>query len=87
MNEKLLEQLRLAKEAGTSAMAKDFFAKTPGASPAEGGAEPDGDEAAAMPPAGGDAAAGGGDLDGLTPEQLEELMRMLGDGAGGGGAQ
>ena len=82
MNEKLLEQLRLAKEAGTSAMAKDFFAKTPGASPAEGGAEPDGDEAA-MPPVGGDAAAGGGDLGGLTPEQLEELMRMLGGGGGG----
>lgn len=31
MNQKLLEQIALAKEAGSNKMAKDFFAKTPGA--------------------------------------------------------
>ena len=77
MNKKLLEQLALAKEAGTKAMAKDFFAPVPGA------AEPDGDEA--MPPEGGGSVDVSAQAEGLTPEQLEELMRALGGGAGGGG--
>lgn len=82
MNKKLLEQLALAKEAGTKSMAKEFFAPVPGSSPAEGGSVDA--EQAAMP----DAAAQGGEggADDLSPEQLEELLRML-ESQGGGGVQ
>lgn len=82
MDEKLLKQLALAKEAGMKGMAKEFFAPAPGSTPAEeqsapeGGAMPDAMGAEGMP------GAEGGDL---TPEQLEELMRML--ETQGGGAQ
>lgn len=68
MNKKLLEQLALAKEAGSKAMAKDFFAPTPGS----GGED---ESAAAMLPEGMEGGGEGGDE--LTPEQLEELMAML----------
>ena len=68
MNQKLLEQLALAKQAGTKAMAKDFFAKVPGG----------GDEEAPMEP-GTDAQAAPSDI---SPEQLEELLKMLGQGGG-----
>jgi hypothetical protein len=81
IDKKLLEQLQLAKQAGTQAMAKDFFAPTPGAGQEEGSPA----EEASEPPA--EAAAEGGGKpagDNLTPEQLEELLRMLGDGGGGG---
>lgn len=92
-DEKLLEQLRLAKEAGTKGMAKEFFAPTPGSGgpPAQGGdgSAPVDEESAeasgAMPPdvvpdaadaaAGGGAGAPGGEL---TPEQLLQLLAMLG---------
>lgn len=80
MDEKLLEQLRLAKEAGSKAMAKDFFAPTPGgddeAAEGEAGA-PAGDDS-------GGSVAIDAQADGLSPEQLEELLRMLGDNGGGG---
>lgn len=82
MNEKLLEQLRLAKEAGTKAMAKDFFAPTPGG----GESEPDGDEVAAVdgaPVAGDGSVSADVQAEGLTPEQLEELMRALNINGGG----
>jgi hypothetical protein len=81
-DEKLLEQLALAKEAGTKGMAKEFFAPTPGSggppadAPAEEGAEaagampPDADDSGAMPPG-----AAGGEL---TPEQLQQLLAALG---------
>lgn len=68
------EQLALAREAGTKAMAKDFFAPAPGAggpSDAEMGAAPAeaGAEAAApeIPP----------ELAALSPEELEELLALL----------
>lgn len=76
MNPKLLEQLRLAKEAGTKAMAKDFFAPTPGSGgPDEGSPQ---EEASESP----DEAQTEGDI---SPEQLEELLKML--QSQGGGAQ
>lgn len=79
MNEKLLEQLRLAKEAGTKAMAKDFFAPTPGGDEGTEGAS---DESGPMPPSEGSVSVDA-QADGLTPEQLEELMRTLGIEGGG----
>lgn len=99
MNKKLLQQLALAKQAGTQSMAKDFFAKTP--SP---GTDPTADPAAgggAMPP-GGDvqtSAAPGGEPSepgekglemeangqDMTPEQLEELLQLLQSQGGGQG--
>lgn len=78
-NDKLLEQLALAKEAGTKAMAKDFFAPTPGASPAESGMEGSPAEESSESP--GEAKAEGD----LTPEHLEELMRLLEQQGGAGG--
>lgn len=67
------EQLALAREAGTKAMAKDFFAPAPGAggpsdaemgaAPAEAGAE----AAPEIPP----------ELAALSPEELEELLALL----------
>lgn len=80
--EKLLQQLAMAKQAGTSAMAKDFFSKTPGSTPAEGSPEEEAAEPPAEASAEGDPAAGG-NMGGMTPEQLEELLRMLGDQGGG----
>lgn len=82
-NPKLLQQLALAKQAGSQAMAKNFFAKTP--SP---GAE---DEAAEHPEPDADQAGGPSDMDAdnqaggeqLTPEQLEEILRAL-ESQGGG---
>ena len=84
--EKLLEQLRLAKEAGTKAMAKDFFAPVPGGAEGEH-AEPDADEAGGASDM--DADNGGGsvsmqdDASGLSLEQHQELMRALGIDASG----
>lgn len=66
------EHLALAREAGTRAMAKDFFAPTPG--PAQEVEATEG----AMPP---EAGAEGGmppELAELSPEQLEELLALLG---------
>ena len=90
MNEKLLEQLRLAKEAGTKAMAKDFFAPTPGSAESEGGGELGLEGKGDMPPVDGAAppeGAGSVSVDaqaeGLSPEQLEELLAALGGTAGG----
>lgn len=58
------EHLALAREAGTKAMAKDFFAPVPG----PGAEEPAAEAAPAeMPP---------GEPE-LTPEQLEELLALL----------
>lgn len=59
------EHLALAREAGTKAMAKDFFAPAPGQ-----GEEAAPDAAAApaeVPP----------ELAELSPEQLEELLALL----------
>lgn len=78
MNKALLAQLGLAKEAGTKAMAKDFFANppSPGTDPEAAAGEAvqtsapegmEGAEGAEAPP----------ELDGMTPEQLEELLAML----------
>lgn len=64
MNKALLEQLALAKDAGSKAEAKDFFAKPPNEAEA-----PMGEEEGGMPPAGEEE---------MTPEQLEELMALLG---------
>lgn len=64
------EHLALAREAGTKAMAKDFFAPVPGQG--EEAAPPEGVEAAP--------AEGGGvppELAELSPEQLEELLALL----------
>lgn len=98
MNPKLLQQLALAKQAGTQSMAKDFFAKTPSpgtepdagmqTSAVTGGdamtAGPSNDEAAGQVGAGdpGQAAGQGGEQ--MTPEQLQELLQML-EAQGGGG--
>ena len=83
--EKLLQQLALAKQAGTKAMAKDFFAKVPGSSPAEGSPEEEAAEAPDEASAEGDTPGGdAGDASGLSPEQLQELLRMLGGDVGGG---
>jgi len=93
-NNALLQQLALAKQAGTKAMAKDFFAKTPGpgAEPGAEGTPPVDDVQTSAP---GDAQAGEQpepgekslDLEAngqdMTPEQLEELLRML-EAQGGG---
>ena len=68
---RMKEQLALARDAGTKAMAKDFFAETPGAGgPAESGAVPeasDGQPTPEIPP----------ELAALSPEQLEELLALL----------
>jgi hypothetical protein len=66
---RMKEQLALAREAGTKAMAKDFFAPTPGA-----GGPSDAEMEAAPPEAGGEMPAGEPEL---TPEQLEELLALL----------
>ena len=66
---RMKEQLALAREAGTKAMAKDFFAPTPGAG---------GPSAAVMAPV--DVSADGEAPSGetvLTPEQIEELLALL----------
>lgn len=66
---RMKEQLGFAREAGTRAMAKDFFAPTPGA----GGGEA---EAGAAP--GAEAATEqASELEALSPEQLEELLALL----------
>lgn len=66
---RMKEQLALAREAGTRAMAKDFFAPTPGS----GG--PSDAEMEAAPPEGGEAAPEAQPE--LTPEQIEELLALL----------
>lgn len=90
MNKKLLDQLALAKQAGTQSMAKDFFAKTP--SP---GTEPAGDDMQTSAAPGGEAAeapeapeqglemeANGKDM---SPEELQQLLQMLESQGGGQG--
>lgn len=73
---RMKKHLGLARDAGTKAMAKDFFAPTPGAG---GPAEGEMPEAAPvetggeMPP----------ELAELTPEQLEELLALLAQQGGG----
>lgn len=81
MNQKLLEQLQLAKEAGSNAMAKDFFSKPENpveAPPDEAGMtegqEPDGDEG--MPAQGLPAGPMGGEGE-PSEEELQELLRLL----------
>lgn len=89
MNKKYLEQLGLAKEAGTKAMAKDFFAPAPGQSdPASealdsGKGEPNspGEVMAddAQPLSEGTPGVEGATAEGeMSPEDLEELLRMMG---------
>lgn len=81
MDEKLLKQLALAKEAGMKGMAKEFFAPAPGSTPAEEQSAPEGGAAMGGMDGMHDAmCAEGGDL---SPEQLEELMRMLETQGGG----
>lgn len=92
--QKLLEQLALAKEAGRNAMAKDFFAKTPNAAEEAGGGMPPGPGAGIEDPnmegAGGMAEDGEPSMPGQmpegspeeeqgesSPEELEELLRLL----------
>ena len=74
---RMKEQLALARDAGTKAMAKDFFAETPGTGgPAGSGAVPeasDGQPQAEVPP----------ELAALSPEQLEELLALLAQQGGG----
>jgi hypothetical protein len=74
---RMKEQLALARDAGTKAMAKDFFAETPGSGgPTEAGEVPeasDGQPAAEIPP----------ELAALSPEQLEELLALLAQQGGG----
>jgi hypothetical protein len=66
---RMKEQLALAREAGTKAMAKDFFAPTPGA-----GGPSEAEMEAAPPEEGAEMPAGEPEL---TPEQLEELLALL----------
>ena len=88
---KLLEQLALAKDAGRNAMAKDFFAKTPGPTDEAGGGMPPGPGAGIEDPntegAGGMAEEGdpsmpGQDAEGgegqPSEEELQELLQLLG---------
>lgn len=88
MNPKLLQQLMLAKEAGSNRMARDFFAKTPGTGgPEEGapGAPPMDGKPGAMPPAAAPGAGSDGEAPGdeMKPEDLEELLRLLQSQGGG----
>lgn len=110
MNQKLLEQIALAKEVGSNKMAKDFFAKTPGAGgPGDGSDAQTGTNVAAGPGANdpGNMAPDDGtdpgkpgilggmkpnadasnapvapNPDDMTPEQLEELLHLLGSQGG-----
>lgn len=86
MNQKLLQQLALAKQAGTQSMAKDFFAKTPspGTAPDAGGdavapavtggdamtAGPSNDEAAGQTDTGSPGHGGAGGTGGAGGEQM-----------------
>lgn len=82
-NPKLLQQLALAKQAGSQAMAKNFFAKTPSPGAENAAAEhpePDADQAGGPSDMDADNQAGG---EQLTPEQLEEILRAL-ESQGGG---
>ncbi len=63
MNPKLLEQIALAKQTGSNAMAKDFFAKTPGIQAGQGDDAP---PVAGAP--GPDEAEAGGDSDNGPPK-------------------
>lgn len=100
MNQKLLQQLALAKQAGTQGMAKDFFTKTPGPGQdagADGEPKPGGDmQTSAAPgdvttagPTNDEAGAGGAMPGGdqMTPEQLQELLQLLEQQGGQGGGQ
>lgn len=94
---KLLEQLALAKQAGTQHAAKNFFAPVPGSPAIE-------DKGSEMAEAGGDTDNGpskpgalgdvptnadatnmpkGADGAQLTPEQLQELLQLLKQHGGG----
>lgn len=78
MNKALLEQIAAAKDAGTKAMAKDFFAPTPGA----GGEEemPVEGDMQTSAPSEGETMPGAEGVEGaeqLSPEQLEELLQLL----------
>lgn len=87
MDPKRLQQLALAKEAGSNKMAKDFFAKTPGTGGADPGADqpgPGADQLGAPGAPGGTPPMDGGgpgpgqpDGDEIPPEQLEELIQLL----------
>lgn len=66
MNKALLEQLALAEQAGEEQEAKDFFAKP--------------QNAAEAPPGEGEASVAMEAEGEMTPEQLEELLAMLGNG-------
>lgn len=74
--QKLLEQLGLAEQAGTKAMAKDFFAPTPGTESSEGSPAEESSESPDEAKAEGD----------LSPEQLQELLKLLEEQGGGNGA-
>lgn len=67
MNQKLLEQIALAKQTGSNAMAKDFFAKTPGIEAGQG------DDA---PPVG---KPGDGSVDTDVPSPAPGKPGILGD--------
>lgn len=74
---RLKKHLGLARDAGTKAMAKDFFAPTPGA-----GGPAEGEQAEAAPMEAGESPAME-QLEQLTPEQLEELLALLAQQGGG----
>jgi hypothetical protein len=66
---RMKEHLALARDAGTKAMAKDFFAPAPGS-----GGPSDAEMEAEAAPTGGEVPP---ELAALSPEQLEELLALL----------
>lgn len=67
---RMKEHLALARDAGTKAMAKDFFAPAPGSGGPSDAEMAEGE----MPMAGGEMPP---ELAALSPEQLEELLALL----------